>query len=375
MIALTLKGKISNIKESLTGTISKDIFVDGKIIYLTSNSPIEGHPKAIIIDHTINAEEYLHSNIPIIYSVKNATINTDDIVAIHANGIINLLFRINSPHNSLFITYRCNSNCLMCSEPPRNKDDLNFFYELNYNLIDYIPKNTECLGITGGEPTILADRFIKLIEKLNHELPTTEIHCLTNGRTFAWKEFTSKLYGVNNRVMYGIPLYSDIPSEHDYIVQAKNAFHQTILGFHNAARYNLRTELRVVLHKATYNRLPELAKFIHKNLPFLEHIAFMGLEYTGYTPYNHDKLWMEPAEYMNELSEAVHYLDSFGMNVSIYNLQLCLLPKDLWRYSKKSISDWKRGYVKECTKCILLDQCGGIFETSRLLSGSIKAFY
>ena len=139
------------------------------------------------------------------------------------------------------------------------------------------------------------------------------------------------------------------------------------------ARFGLRIELRVVLHQQTYKRLPELAKFIYKNLPFVEHIAFMGLEYTGYTPKNSELLWMEPSEYSEQLEEATFYLDEMGMNVSIYNLQLCLLKPTLWKFARNSISDWKREYLDECNKCKLLKECGGVFATSKKHSNEIKA--
>lgn len=119
--------------------------------------------------------------------------------------------------------------------------------------------------------------------------------------------------------------------------------------------------------------MPQLAKFIYKNFPFAEHIAFMGLEYIGYTPFNDDKLWIEPCEYMDQLEQATMFLDTVGMNISIYNLQHCLLRPSLWRFSRKSISDWKRDYVKECLNCTKLADCGGVFATSKKLSEKIKA--
>ncbi len=90
----------------------------------------------------------------------------------------------------------------------------------------------------------------------------------------------------------------------------------------------------------------------------------MGLENTGYTPYNFEKLWIDPVDYMKELNEAVSYLDSFGMNVSIYNLQLCILPQNLWKFARKSISDWKNIYIDECTDCSEKDNCGGFFASN-----------
>lgn len=298
----------------------------------------------------------------------------EDIVLLNPNGSMFTLFRKASPHNSLFITDRCNSNCLMCSQPPRNIDDLDYYFEINTQLVRMIPPDTKEIGITGGEPTLLGNRFITLLELIKQYLPQTNVHILTNGRSFAWKNIPYAISQVNNeKMVFGIPLYSDFYQQHDYVVQAKGAFNQTILGFHNMARYDLRLELRVVLHKQTYRRLPELAKYIYKNLPFVEHIAFMGLEYTGYTPKNSELLWMEPSEYSSQLEEAAFYLDEMGMNVSIYNLQLCLLKPTLWKFARKSISDWKREYLDECIKCNLLNECGGVFATSKKHSNEIKA--
>jgi His-Xaa-Ser system radical SAM maturase HxsC len=297
-----------------------------------------------------------------------------DIVLINPNGTVYTLFRVKSPHNALFITDRCNSNCLMCSQPPRNVDDLDYYFNINSQLVKLIPKSTQELGITGGEPTLLGERFITLLNLITENLPDTDIHVLTNGRSFAYKNIPEKLSRVNNRkVVYGIPLYSDYYQSHDYVVQAKDAFNQTVLGLHNLARNYQRIEIRIVLHKQTYKRLTSLAKFIYMNLPFVEHIAFMGLEYTGYTPRNSDLLWMEPSEYSSELEEAVNYLNSMDMNVSIYNLQLCLLKPTLWKFARKSISDWKREYLDECNNCNLLKECGGVFATSKKHSNEIKA--
>lgn len=297
-----------------------------------------------------------------------------DIIYIDTNGSIHTLFRKNSHHNALFITDRCNSNCLMCSQPPKNVDDLTHFFNINTSLIPLIPKDTIELGITGGEPTLLGQRFITLLDQIKDELPNTDIHILTNGRSFAWKHIPQALSSINNeQIVYGIPIYSDYYKQHDYIVQAKDAFNQTVLGLHNMAKFNHRLELRIVLHKESFKRLPQLAKYIYMNFPFVEHIAFMGLEYTGYTIANKDLLWMEPTEYSDELEDAVLYLNAMGMNVSIYNLQLCLLKPSLWQFAQRSISDWKQNYLKECESCTKTERCGGVFATSKKHSQLIQA--
>jgi len=264
----------------------------------------------------------------------------------------------------------------MCSQPPKNRNDIPYLFNLYKKLIPLIPKDCNEIGITGGEPTLMGDLFFDLLKMIKDQLPNTEIHCLSNGRSFAWKSTSEKLADLNlNRLMLGIPLYSDYYKVHDYIVQAPNAFNQTMQGLYNLALNDQRIEIRIVLHKQSIPRLVKLAKFIYMNLPFVEHVVFMGLEYTGYTPHNIEKLWIDPADYMIELEEAVEFLAINGMNVSIYNSQLCLMPEGLWKYSRKSISDWKNIYLKECENCKMLDSCGGLFASNeRKHSKYIKAF-
>lgn len=87
----------------------------------------------------------------------------------------------------------------------------------------------------------------------------------------------------------------------------------------------------------------------------------MELEYIGYTPHNIQTLWIDPHDYQDELTEAVEFLAGQGMNVSIYNAQLCVLNQRLCQYARKSISDWKNNYLPECEKCDKLNDCGGLF--------------
>jgi His-Xaa-Ser system radical SAM maturase HxsC len=314
---------------------------------------------------------------PVIHSVSNFDhLAEGDIVVINTDGVINTIYRVGSHQNFLLVTERCNSNCLMCSQPPKDRNDIPYLFDVCKELVPLIPKDAHEIGITGGEPTILGDLFFDLLQLIKSELPNTEVHCLTNGRSFAWNKMALKLGEMNyNKLMLGIPLYSDYYRVHDYIVQAKNAFDQTMQGLYNLAEQHQRIEIRIVLHKQSIPRLTKLAHYIYRNLPFVEHVAFMGLEYQGYTPHNIDKLWIEPKEYVNDLVEATDFLSDRGLNVSVYNLPLCVMPRELWKYNKKSISDWKNIYLEECTKCVLSSDCGGLFiSNEKILRKYVKAF-
>lgn len=372
MIPLQARGKPVKIGRTIVGVFlrSPDNERQGYVVAKNESNEIICHLSEQGIEEL--GPNFFFS--PCVFDIKTLSHVVDgDILSVDTSGLIQTLYRVNSTHNALFITDRCNSNCLMCSQPPKNKDDLDYFYQVNRELVSLLPADLEVIGITGGEPTILGRRLFDLLELLARNVPHACVHMLSNGRVFAWKEQAERISLANKNLIIGIPIYSDHYLEHDYIVQARDAFNQTIIGLHNLARHGQRVEVRVVLHKLTFNRLSQLAKFIYKMLPFVDHVAFMGLEYVGYTPYNKDLLWMEPSEYMDELEDATLYLDSVGMNVSIYNLQHCLLRKSLWRFSRKSISDWKRDYLTECAKCSKLEECGGVFSTSKVLSNEIKA--
>jgi His-Xaa-Ser system radical SAM maturase HxsC len=361
---LKTKGRPINIIGHLVGKVSRDIESLDEQTFLLLDYDVQKFPDTKFLgvlttkqDYELNNVENVVFNIPTLEHLENG-----DIVSVGNDGIINTLYRINSNHNTLLATERCNSNCLMCSQPPRDRNDIPILYEIHRQLIPLIPKDCIELGVSGGEPTLMGDLFFSLMEQLKSELPNTEIHVLTNGRSFAWNHMAEKLGQLNNsRLMLGIPVYSDFYQVHDYIVQAENAFYQTILGLHNLARYNQRLEVRIVLHKQSIPRLVKLANYIYKNIPFVEHVAFMGLEYIGYTPKNIDKLWIDPFDYQEELSEAVEFLANKGMHVSIYNTPLCVLPERVWQYSRKSISDWKNDFLPECKECTKLNECGGLF--------------
>jgi His-Xaa-Ser system radical SAM maturase HxsC len=313
---------------------------------------------------------------PVVSDIDVLSYLTDgDVVSIQANGVVRTLYRRNSPHNFILMTVQCNSFCLMCSQPPQMVNDFEQLAE-HHRLVELIDKETGQLGITGGEPTLFKDGFLSLIDHCKTQLPETALHVLTNGRMFYYRRFARALGEIGHPdLMLGIPLYSDVDSEHDYVVQAKGAFEETVLGLHHLAQYDVPIEIRIVLHRQTIPRLPQLAEFIARNFPFASHVALMGLEMFGFVHRNYEELWIDPYDYQTQLKEAVEILSSSVLNVSIYNHQLCVLDRDLWNYSRRSISDWKNIYLPECETCSVQQSCGGLFQSAvKKHSSYIKPF-
>ncbi len=296
-------------------------------------------------------------------------LQSGDILRIHPQaGSVNVLYRKQSRFNAMLVTERCNSNCLMCSQPPKDVDD-SFLVDDWITAVRLMDRATPEVGITGGEPTLLGERLCDLISTVRDELPQTALHMLSNGRSFSSASWAKQLADLRHPdFVVGIPLYSELPWRHDFVVQADGAFTETIRGLLNVARVGIRIELRVVLHAQTVERLPELCRFIARNLPFVEQVSLMGLEITGHTPMNLDALWIDPADYQTQLIDAVHVLDRAGIRTLIFNHQLCVIPQELWPFAVKAISDWKNAYLPQCDECTKQEDCGGFFS-----SGQFKA--
>jgi len=299
-----------------------------------------------------------------------------DVVRIDpARGSLTALYRASSSSNTFLVTERCDNLCIMCSQPPKAHDDSWLVDDLE-RAIPLISKDAREIGISGGEPALLGDRLVRLLALLRDHLPRTAVHVLTNGRRFAEPEFAAAVAEVRHPdLMMGIPLYSDLSEDHDYVVQARGAYDETVRGILNLKRRQVRVEIRFVIHQDTAPHLREFARFVARSLTFVDHVALMGLELTGFAKTNLEELWIDPVDYQSELVDATRSLHRAGISVSIYNHALCTLDPRVAPFARMSISDWKNRYFDECDGCARRPECGGFFASSSLRkSRGIAAF-
>jgi His-Xaa-Ser system radical SAM maturase HxsC len=289
-----------------------------------------------------------------------------DVVRIQPRtGRVRVLYRRSSRHNFLLVTERCNNYCLMCSQPPKSVDDSWLMHEIEETL-PLIDPATPSLTFTGGEPLTEWQRFIGLLDLTRRLLPDTAVHVLTNGRAFASPDVASAWAAVGHpKLSAGVPIYAAVDHIHDYVVQAKGAFDQTVLGVLRLKDRGQRVEIRIVLHAITAPRLRETCWWIARNLPFVDHVALMGLENTGFAIANDEILWIDPLDYQEQLAASVDILSVAGVNVSVYNLPLCVLDPSVRPFAVQSISDWKNAYVAECDGCSARNNCAGFFSSGR----------
>lgn len=334
-----------------------------------------------ISDYFLRYSEKKHNRTVLINENKNESceilkssfsLQEGDIILIEPQGNITKIYDIESKKNSLFLTEECNCRCQTCPQPPVKKDLLPWA-QLAKSIVKLIDNNPEWIGITGGEPTIKWIELTELLELIDSHLPKTAIQLLSNSRIFDNYEKAAALTQYSRKLIIGTPLFSDVDDIHDFATGRRGSFWETISGLHNLERAGIPIELRIVLSKLTINRLPHIAEFIYKNLPFVHHVAFMGFEPVGNGLKNFEKLWIDPLNYKENLFIAVKILHQRNMRSSLFNLQPCLVNRKLFPLLMNSISEWKIVYDRICEHCSMQNICGGCFISALpFLKNSIK---
>ena len=290
-------------------------------------------------------------------------LHSGDIVKVFPDGKIIRLWDSSSFQNCLFVTNGCNFRCLMCPQPPCADNPEQ--HEENLRLLDLLNSKVEMIGITGGEPTLFPERLIEYFDVINRKFPTSRVEVLTNGSLLADFGTAKRLaLAAPLNICYCVSLHGDTGSLAESIMRCVGGWDKALQGIINLAKLQQQIEIRVVVTKNNAPYLEDIAVFLYRNFPFVYHIAFMGQEIIGEAVKNYSGIWVEPIDYASNLDCAVRYLAAMDMNVSIYNIPLCLLSETSRKFAARSISDWKQTYIDKCEGCMMKSDCCGFFTTS-----------
>ena len=166
------------------------------------------------ISFTLTHSPRISTSVPtLLLPPELAHLTRGDIVVVSADGSrVTTIWKSTATHNSLLLTERCDNYCLMCSQPPKNRDDT-WLFDRAKRIVSLLPRSAHSLGLTGGEPTVHADALINLLEHCASTAPWVQLHLLSNGRRFADPGFTRRYANTGNAdIMVGIPLYAPEPA-------------------------------------------------------------------------------------------------------------------------------------------------------------------
>lgn len=274
---------------------------------------------------------------------------------------LQVLYRETDIHHTMFLTNRCNSRCLMCSQPPTTKDD-SWLVEEAKLIAAHMRRPPDVLGFTGGEPLLLGPALRDVLETFEATHPAASFEVLTNGRLFSDRSLAKLLLtALTARVTWMVPLYGHADVLHDNVVQHEGAFDQTIDGLLTLHAFKQPIQLRIVLIEPVLQVLPELCAFVARNLPFVREVALIACEPIGYAIRNRAVCEVNLTDWTDTLIQSVHRLALAAVPAILMNIPLCAIPSELHRYAQRSISDWKQTYATECDGCQKRDQCCGLF--------------
>ena len=289
-------------------------------------------------------------NIELFSQSKDESEKIHDIMLLE-NDKKHLLFRIENRELTFFITSKCNHHCIMCPQKlDIDSQDNDLILQRVIENLYYDDLDGICF--TGGEPMLKMQFIEQVLQKAPERVFIT---ILTNGSILPSEQILK-----SHRVKLCVPLYAPFDELHNKMT-GSDSFYKVVENLIKISHYETLIELRFVLTAQNWQCLSEYARFVWRNLPFVQDVAFMGLELTADALKNKSELWVNPRDYVGELQKAVEYLDDCSVSAWIYNLPLCLLEEKYQCFAVKSISPWKVRYLSKCETCTMKADCGGMF--------------
>lgn len=261
---------------------------------------------------------------------------------------------------------RCNNHCIMCTNYHSFQEEstLPYSFENIFERWGNLPlKQTEVLSLTGGEPTIHPD-FFKIIKRFTKLYPNNKIAIATNGRLFAYSQFTKKLLKYRNLILE-IAIHDYNAKNHDAITRTKGSFNNTIKGLHNILKYKNDTheiEIRIVLTKLNYKHLDKIIQFIRKEFSInqIRDIAIIFEELEGQARDNIKEVGIRYRDIKPIILPIINKYKNTIPEIRLYHFPLCVIPKELWLFTWRTLRSNEVTFLTQCHQCAVKKYCLGI---------------
>lgn len=225
-----------------------------------------------------------------------------DAISFENTGICYRFYQADAGDAAIVTGLACNTNCVMCpvSESSRRHAQLTPVDELKMQL-RYFGTDIPHITITGGEPTLLKQGLLEVVQYAKEQCPSAEILILTNGRTFSVAPYAQAF----NRILIAqdqiaIPIHGSNAERHDAITQAQGSFAQTIQGLRTLAQGTMRIEIRIVVSKLNYRDISNIVELL-LTLPRITVVNFIALEMCGNAIKNRAQVWIDYPEQLRRV--------------------------------------------------------------------------
>jgi His-Xaa-Ser system radical SAM maturase HxsC len=327
---------------------------------LGPGSPVQSDHDAVLAEIAPDRREYDLNGFSFgVYGVSDKAIDGDVLMMLPGETTAHRLIRAGSAHNTLLVTEQCDQLCVMCSQPPK-KYHADLFDQFT-QAASLAPQGA-MIGVSGGEPLLHKERLFGMLEEVKAQRPDVGFHILTNAQHFSREDLERLQRLDHERVLWGVPLYSATPENHDRIVGKTGAFATLEQGLSILMRAGASLELRTVVMQQNWQDLPALANYVSTRLNFLTVWAIMQLERIGYARMNWKETFRDTSGDFDQIARAVDIATARGLRAALYNFPLCSVPPVYQDFAPSTISDWKRKYLDFCLNCRVKKTCGGFFQ-------------
>jgi len=261
---------------------------------------------------------------------------------------------------SIFITEKCNQNCIFCGLHNNKVPDL-LLNDLKKRIDNFSKNKTNAtFDLTGGEPTVRKD-LLEIMKYIKSKNKNYEITLISNGMRFANQKYTRLLvnFGLEGVL---ISLHSHKPEISDAITRFKGGFKYTLKGIKNLVEQKVRVQICFVINKLNYKHMLEYFEFVTTKFPtikgFLISLQFEIQNYNSKNPF-----CLKLSEMQKYLNASFKYLKSKNKKILTCGIPFCYLngfeevfnPSILHNYIK-FIKD------KKCVNCLYNSLCAGIIK-------------
>lgn len=264
-----------------------------------------------------------------------------------------MLSKFSEKNNILWLTTKCNNNCIICQDKIQNLNFSKDFEEIKKEIDYFVSKYVKYIEIYGGEP-FLNKNILKTINYLSK----IEIKCRfsSNARIFSNLKFVKLINKIKN-VEVVTTLFSHKKEIHDFLTSTPKSYEQTLRGIKNLVEEKIPVHVTIVLTNKNTNDLLNTIKLLINNN--VKSIIISGLVDQGKML---DKHYLIPdfAEVKKNIKKSITFLNELNIDFCFWKLPLCVSPgnENSFVYDsqhKKKILIHPRDI--ECSSCKLKSKC------------------
>jgi pyruvate-formate lyase-activating enzyme len=179
----------------------------------------------------------------------------------------------------LRLTMACNERCPFCNVPAEDYPRPTPPWEaIEAELDAFVATGQQTLTISGGEPTLLKKRLLRLIsEARSRGIPFVELQ--TNAVLI--DDPYARLLAEAGLTSAFVSLLSDVPALHDQLAGLEGAFPRCLRGIDALLAHGVRVTLNPVTAHVTEARVADYVRFVARRLPGVRSISLSAVQPHG----------------------------------------------------------------------------------------------